>query len=596
MPKPTFEQLTSVRRLVSPAWSPDGDWFAYLADTSGRLQLWLQPKGGGFPTQLTALRDRRVVAFAWSRDGGRIAFTADLKGNETPEVFVMDVVAGRPSWPRQLTDRPEVEYNLSGWSADGRIVLSANDRLPAEMDPLLLDPVTGEVERLMTGGLYYAGEVSPSGRWLAVTELRSNTDSDVHLVDLESGEARRLTEHAEEAKVFAGPWATDESGFYLSTDAGREFSGLAFWSFEKDGWEYVHQPERDVDAVSVSRGGRYVAYVDNDGGNSVISILDQQEQRLLRPELPVGVVVSSELHPSEPRVLLMLATPRESGNIFEFDFATGKLRRLEQSMLGGVAIEDLAVPELVSYPSFDREIPAWLYQPEGPGPHPVVLSIHGGPEAQERPDYGYGGMYQYLVSRGVAVLAPNIRGSTGYGKSYQKLIQRDWGGGELRDIEAAADWLAQQTWADASRLGIWGGSFGGFATLSAIARLPDRWAAAAAAVGPSNLVTFARSVPPHWRSMMRNFVGDPEDDHALLLERSPITYVENVRTPLLVYQGAHDPRVVKAESDQMVEALRGRGVEVEYIVDEESGHGPASAETAIEWWRAISAFLIEKLT
>lgn len=503
MPKPTFEQFTSVRRLDAPAWSPSGEQFAYLADTSGRLQLWLQPQGGGFPTQLTALQDRRVMAFAWSRDGERIAFTADLKGNETPELFVLDIVGGQATWPRQLTDAPEVEYNLSGWTADGRIVLSANDRLPTEMDPLLMDPVTGEVERLMTGGLYYAGEASPSGRWLAVTEFRSNTDSDVHLIDLKTGAARRLTEHAEEAKVFAGPWSADDSGFYLITDAGREFSGLAFWSLEQDDWEYVHQPERDVDAVSVSRGGRYVAYVDNDGGNSAITIHDKQEQRLLKPELPLGVVASGDLHPSEPHALITLTTPREAGNIFELDYATGTLNRLEQSMLGGVDIEDMAVPELVSYPSFDRDIPAWLYQPEGPGPHPVVLSIHGGPEAQERPGYAYGGMYQYLVSRGVAVLAPNIRGSTGYGKTYQKLIQRDWGGGELRDIEAAADWLAQQPWADTTRLGIWGASFGGFATLSAITRLPERWAAAAAAVGPANLVTFARSVPPHWRAMMR---------------------------------------------------------------------------------------------
>lgn len=344
MAKPTFEQLSSVRRLASPAWSPSGDRFAYLADTSGRLQLWLQPKGGGFPTQLTALQDRRVMAFTWSRDGERIAFTADLKGNETPEVFVMDVVEGQPTWPRQLTDRPEVEYNLSGWSADGRIVLSANDRLPAEMDPLLMDPATGEVERLMTGGLYYAGEISPSGRWLTVTEMRSNTDSDVHLVDLRSGAARRLTEHAEEAKVFAGPWAADESGFYFVTDAGHEFNGLAFWSLEQDAWDYLHQPERDVDGVSVSRGGRYVAYVDNDGGNSVISILDKHAQSMVTPALPLGVVAAVDLHPSDPRALVVLATPRESGNIFELDYASGTLRRLEQSMLGGAGAREL--PEL----------------------------------------------------------------------------------------------------------------------------------------------------------------------------------------------------------------------------------------------------------
>ncbi len=595
MSVPTFDQLASVRRLSSPKWSPDGEWFAYLSDASGRFQLWLQPKGGGFATQLTALPGRRVTSFVWSKDGSRIAFLADLKGNETPEVFVLDVKDGSASWPRQLTDASEVEYNLSGWTPDGRIVLSGNDREPGEMDPQLMDPETGEVERLMTGGLYYAGYLSESGRWLTVMESHSNTNADLHLLDLQSGEARLLSPHEGDAKFYPGPWTPDESGFYLLTDEGREYAGLAFWSFGEDAWSYVHEPERDVDGVRVSSSGRYVGIVENDGGNGVLGVLDRHEQRMIVPELPVGVIDALSMHPLEPRALLVLSSPREAGNVFELEFGSGALERREQSMLGGVDVSQLAVPELITYPSFDRDIPAWLYVPEGEGPHPVVVSIHGGPEAQERPEYAYGGMYQYLVTRGVAVLAPNIRGSTGYGKSYQKLIQRDWGGDELKDIEAAADWLAEQPWADASRLGIWGGSFGGFATLSAITRLPDRWAVAAEAVGPSNLVTFASSVPAHWKPMMRNFVGDPEDDRDMLMERSPITYVEHVRVPLLVYQGAHDPRVVKAESDQMVEALRSRGIEVEYIVDEESGHGPSSTETAIEWWRTISEFLVEKL-
>lgn len=596
MPKPTFDQLSSVRRLASATWSPDGRWFAYLAETSGKLQLWLQPAGGGFATQLTAMHDRRVMAFEWSDDGRRIAFAADLRGNETPELFVIDVEEGRASWPRQVTDRPEVEYNLAGWTPDGRLVVSANDREPSEVDPQLIDPDSGEVTRLMTGGLHYAADVSPDGRLLTVVEMRSNSDADVHLVDLESGEARRLTSSDEPTKFYAGPWAADGRGFYLVSDAGREFVGLGFWSLANDGWEYVHTPERDVDAVEVSKGGRYVGYVENDDGNGVVGVWDDAEQRAIVPELPIGVVHGLDLHPSETRALLTMATPREPANIFELDFVSGKLERREQSMLGGVNPDDLITPQLISYPSFDRDIPAWLYLPEGEGPHPMLVSIHGGPEAQERPEYGYGGMYQYLATRGIAILAPNIRGSTGYGKSYQKLIQRDWGGDELRDIDAAADWLVKQPWADPERLGIFGGSFGGFATLSAITRLPDRWSVAAEAVGPSNLVTFAGSVPPHWKPMMKNFVGDPDEDRDMLVERSPITYVDAVRVPLLVYQGAHDPRVVQAESDQMVEALRAKGLEVEYVVDEESGHGPSSHAAAIEWWRTISDYLVGKLT
>jgi len=223
----------------------------------------------------------------------------------------------------------------------------------------------------------------------------------------------------------------------------------------------------------------------------------------------------------------------------------------------------------------------------------VLLSVHGGPEAQERPEYLYGGLYAYLASRGVAVLAPNIRGSTGYGKAWQKAIHRDWGGDELRDIEAAADWLADRPWRDATRIGVFGGSFGGFATLSAVSRLPDRWAVGVDIVGPSNLATFAASVPPHWRPLMAALVGDPDDpdDREMLAARSPITYVEQIRVPMLIFQGANDPRVVQAESDQMVAALRDRGLEVEYVVDERSGHGPADRETALTWYGTVARFL-----
>ena len=178
------------------------------------------------------------------------------------------------------------------------------------------------------------------------------------------------------------------------------------------------------------------------------------------------------------------------------------------------------------------------------------------------------------------MLAPNIRGSTGYGISYQKLIHRDWGGAELEDIRHAAEYLRTLTWVDADRLAVFGGSFGGFATLGALARLPEYWAAGVDLVGPSNLVTFVQSVPPFWRSTMRDWVGDAEDDREFLLERSPITYIDHVRAPLLVLQGANDPRVVQAESDQMVEALRQRNHNVTYYVDEKAVTVPRAAQTA----------------
>jgi dipeptidyl aminopeptidase/acylaminoacyl peptidase len=218
-----------------------------------------------------------------------------------------------------------------------------------------------------------------------------------------------------------------------------------------------------------------------------------------------------------------------------------------------------------------------------------VVAIHGGPEAQERPIYSP--LYQYLASRGVAVLATNIRGSTGYGKTYQRLIQRDWGGGDLRDWDHAVQWLRGRDWVDPERIGVWGGSYGGFAVLSCVTRLPDYWAAAVDIFGPSNLITFAKAVPPTWKRLMKRFVGDPEEDAELLRERSPMTYIENTKAPLLVIQGAKDPRVVKGESDQLVEKLRSLGRTVEYIVFDDEGHGFTKRKNELATMRASADWL-----
>jgi len=231
----------------------------------------------------------------------------------------------------------------------------------------------------------------------------------------------------------------------------------------------------------------------------------------------------------------------------------------------------------------------------------AVLSIHGGPTAQERLTYAYAGLYQYLANNGIAVLAPNFRGSTGYGKSFEKKIYHDWGGNELKDLEYAIKWLISQNWEkgiDANRIGVFGDSFGGFATLSCITRLPQyNWKAAVDIVGPSNLVTFAKSVPEHWKRFMGELVGDPEKED-FLNERSPITYVDNIEATinLLIIQGANDPRVVKNESDQIVEGLRNKGTGVEYMVFDDEGHGFTKYSNLIKALKKSAEFLADGLS
>lgn len=589
-----FEQFTAVRMFSSPKYSPDGKTIAYIANTTGEFNLWSMPSEGGFASQLTCYSDKAVRTFAWSPDGTQLAFSADQHGDEMRQLFVMAATGG---WPRQLTQNPDAQFDLADWTPDGQaLIFSGNDQVPSEVHAQRYDLATNTVTSLSTGGLHYPGEVSPDGKTLLITEVFGNTDQNILIHKLESAEQTLATPHEDEAIFYPGPWRHDSSGFYLLSNAGRAFQGVGFYTLATASWEWVFTPDADVDGIALSKDGQRLVFSVNEAGSTKLYGKNLSTNETLRlPELPLGVASDLNINATGSKAVLRLATPRSSANIFELDLLTGDLQARDQSMLGGIQPEDLLEPESISYSSFDgRLIPAWLYKPKNiKGNCPVVLSIHGGPEAQERPDYAYTGLYQYLLSKGIGVLAPNIRGSTGYGIDYQRLIHRDWGGGELNDIEHAAKYLQTLDWVNPDKIAIFGGSFGGFATLSALTRLPAYWAAGVDIVGPSNLVTFLQSVPPHWKPQMNAWLGDPEKDAEFLMSRSPISYVADIRAPLLVIQGANDPRVVKSESDQMVDKMRAEGLAVEYHVDDKSGHGPTNREAWITWLR-LSADFLEK--
>ncbi len=594
-----FEQFAAIRRYQPTlAFSPDGSEIAYVTNTSGQFNLWRQASDGGYPHQLTLFEERSVREIAWSPDGATILFTADRDGDEFYQLYL---VPARGGWPRALTEAAGVQHFLGDepWAPDGRtITYAGNDREPTDQDVILRGIEGGEVGRPVAGGAtYFSGAWSPDGRRLTAMEFRSNTDSDVLLVGLADGSRRTVAGHEGEARSFPGPWAADGSGFYLLTDQGREFLGLGFYDLAADDWRWVETPDWDVEDVAASGDGRFLAWVVNEDGSSRLAVRDLSSgEPVDLPELPIGVASSLTFSRDGGKLGMLVSRPDHPAEVFVLDLAERTLAQLTFGALGGIPEVALTRPELVRFPTHDgREIPAWLYRPRGEGPFPVVLSIHGGPEAQERPTYAYSGLYQYLVDRGIGVLAPNIRGSTGYGKSYQRLIHRDFGGDDLKDFEAAARFLRGLDWVDGGRLGVFGGSYGGFATLSCVSRLPEYWAAAVDLVGPSNLVTFAKAVPPTWRRTMAAWVGDPETEAAFLLERSPISYVDRIQAPLFVIQGANDPRVVRGESDQIVERLRERGVPVRYDVYEDEGHGFTKRANELKALRDTALFFEEHL-
>jgi dipeptidyl aminopeptidase/acylaminoacyl peptidase len=593
-----FEQFVATR-LYYPvvAYSPDGKQIAHVTNTTGQFNLWVVPSGGGFARQITSYSDNTVRAVTWSPDGQHIIFQADQNGDEQHQLYRVGAQGG---WPEALTSKFDSQHNLSEISPDSRfLAYSSNARAATDMDVVIRDLQSGDEQRpLPQGKLFEAVSWSPDGRYLTAHDVRSNTDLDVVLIDRHTGEHTVTTPHDGEQIYVAGPWAADSSGFYILTNQGREYLGIGFYRLATQTWEWYETPDYDVEQLVISKNGRVFVWAVNEKGASKLYGRDLQTGEALKlPDLKLGVIGAMAIAPDGARLAMIFVRPGEASNLYEVDLHSGEMHALGQSMIGGINPDDLIEPELIEYPTFDgRMIPAWLYRPKNAQERvPVVLSIHGGPEAQERPLYAYNGLYQYLLNRGFGVLAPNIRGSSGFGISYQKLIHRDWGGAELKDIEHAAKYLQSLSWVDSNRIAVYGGSFGGFATLSAVTRLPNYWALGVDIVGPSNLLTFTKSVPEFWKRFMRQWVGDPEDDHALLVERSPITYVDQIRVPLLVIQGAHDPRVVKAESDQMVERIRANGGDVRYYVDEEEGHGATRRANQIKWYRMIAEYLEEYL-
>lgn len=591
-PAPRFEQFFAIRRYQpSLAFSPDGRFVLHSVNTSGQFNLWRVPVRGGWPQQLTTFEDRTVRAIAPSPDGKTIAFLADHNGDEMTQIFAIPSKGG---WPEQWTDAPPPVQHMTheyAWSPDGdRLAFAANSRDPMDTDVWVRDIASGEVRMVIGGGKnYYPISWAPDAKSMLVYDYRSNTDGTILLVDLQTEETVDLTPHEGEVGMMPGPWKPDGSGFWFTSDEGREFQGLAFYKLAERRYEWVDTPDWDVTEVMGSRDGRVLAYLVNEDGYSRVVLRDANTGAPLpEPKLPKGCahIFGSGLtfSPDGRLGALMWQQPQRPAEIYVFETATGRTKRITDGLLGGLAERDLVAPELIRYPTFDaREIPAWVYRPRKRGRVPAVLLIHGGPEAQERPLYNP--FTQYLLSQGIGVVATNIRGSTGYGKTYQKLIHRDWMGGDLKDLDHAVKWMLAQEWVDPKRLGVIGGSYGGFATLMCVTRLPQYWAAAVDIVGPSNLVTFAKAVPPTWRRLMAEWVGDPETEVDFLMARSPITYVASITAPLLVMQGAMDPRVVKAESDQMVERLRDLGREVDYVVFEDEGHGWVKRHNELRGYR-----------
>ncbi len=604
-----YERFAAVRNISSLDITNDGKWLLYTINTSGQLNLWkqriiIEDKDDFIPpapVQLTDIMEGAVRSVNVSPDNKTAVVSIDTLGNEMMQIYRVPIDEG---WHYPLIRDPSHRFipGIKPFSKDGKYLAYSSDiKNPYFLSVFIYDFWRGESKCVMSGEHTYMPVLfSEDGRFLVVSQINLNIDNDLFIVDIESGENRRLTPHREDFAIFLPVAFVNSETLLLITNYNSEFAGLYTMNLNTCQLTPLLKLEHDIEHACYVKKRETVFLTVNEGGYSRLFSYDMRRGKLLTHRI-VGDVVCYQMAVSENGdvVGLLLASSVSPTSIYVFNPEKSIIRRMTQTYLGGIPEEKMIRPLRVSYKTHDGlKIEGWLYIPEvvPAGGAPCVLSIHGGPEAQERPNYAYNGFYQYLLSRGIAVFAPNIRGSTGYGKSFQKLIYRKWGTDDILDIYHAYLFLSSHPSINRDKIGIFGGSYGGFAVLSAITQFPEIWRVAVDIFGPSNLITFCRSVPPFWKPFIKIMVGDPEEDAEMLSVRSPINYIEKIQCPLLIIHGANDPRVVKSESDQIVEKLRSYGKTVEYMVFEDEGHGFTKPANYLKALKASAEFLIKYLS
>jgi len=606
-----LNRYQNVRSASFRGWSADGK-SVYVNTRFGDVaQLHRVDQPGGARHQITFYNE--PIGGVSRRPGtSTLAFTRDAGGSEFAQIFLLDPDGGDAE---MLTDG-ESRNGAMAWDRDGRRLAFQSTRRNGASNDIWIanpdDPDSAEVALESPDGSWWGpAEFSASGSKLLVTNYVSITDSRVHMVDLDSGDTQLLAGGAESPSVNY-PFAFDDAndGFWFITDRVGEFQTLAWQSLEP-GSEPVYVTADipwNVDGGAISDDRRRAVFSVNEGGRTALYLLDPRNRKYRRVDnIPVGIAGNFEFSPDGRKLAMTLNTARTPSDTFVLDLGRGpldygKLTRWTYSEVGGLDTSAFVEPELIEYPTFDevdggpRQIPAWLYKPPGDGPFPVIISIHGGPEGQARPSFS--STYQlWMKQLGAAVLVPNVRGSSGYGKTYVSLDNGMLREDSVKDIGALLDWVATEPDLDADRVAVFGGSYGGYMVLASSVHYSDRLRAAVDIVGISNFVTFLENTQDYRRDLRRVEYGDERDPamRAHLEAISPLNNVEKIKVPMFVVQGENDPRVPVTEAIQMVEALREQGETVWYMNALNEGHGYRKKENRDIYQQATVLFFREHL-
>ncbi|HVM58234.1 MAG TPA: S9 family peptidase [Gaiellaceae bacterium] len=587
--------LLEMRQALPLSFSADGATLLVASNLPGTQQLFAVPARGGALVQLTD--------FAEPVDGqflpdGRILLEMDEHGNERTQLYLLDAVPGAS--PEPLVVDRRYKHETPRVSRDGTLLAYAtNRRNGVDFDVVARTLPGGEERSFELGGWLAVDSVSPDGRWIVAERLGDRAgDSDLFLLGSGDGEVVHATPHEGEAEWRSTVWLPDSSGFLAATNEGRDTFAVARYDVAARAWETVVESRWDLDCAG-DDAGRSLLVLANEDGYSRLELHDPHTGALREEvRLPGRGVAESPVFSRDGALLAFaFSRPTEPHDVYVYDLDARALTRLTTSPRD-VDPATLVEPELYRYESFDGEsIPVFLFEPAGDGPFPVVVTVHGGPESQWRPWFApsFGPLTQYLVSRGYAVAAPNVRGSTGYGKRYEHLDDVRLRLDSVRDLASLHAWLGARPEIDASRAVLYGRSYGGYMVLAGLAFQPELWAAGIEAVGISSLVTFLENTSDYRRAAREREYGSLARDRDFLVEVSPATHIDAIRAPLFVQHGRNDPRVPVGESEHIHRVLAEKGVRCELLIFEDEGHMVEKLPNRIETFERAVAFLDEVL-
>ena len=580
----TVASMAGIGWAIAPTFSPDGNRVAYVSSETPAPQVWIHDRQAGASHQVTFFDDT-VSAVEWSPAGNRLAVAVAPGGGMNVQIYLTPADRFEP---RLITAGGKTNNWLSSWSKDGRyLAFSSNAEDPASMHSYIYDTANGETSLLSRNdGIGRVSSLSPNGLRAIVNRVKSRGDNNLYLIDIPSGREQLLTPHEGVAVSGSGKFVDDDT-VLLNTNIDREMIALGRIEIDSEGnigdLSFIAgRDDAELSDFEIVDEQSKAILAWNNSGKSELAILDLDTDSMRAgPALPAEIAGSLTASPDSMHVAMSISGSASPPDVWLLDVETGAFSRITSSPHDGVDLASLVRPELRRYKAHDGlELTGWLYMPAGAsGPVPTVTSFHGGPEGQERPRFR--STYQALLVSGIAVFAPNVRGSSGFGKTFVNLDNGALRFDGIRDIESTVGYLVSAGIADPEHIGIMGGSYGGYMVMAGLAHYPDLFSAGANLFGVVNFETFFANTEPWMAAISTIEYGDPVTEADLLRRLSPIHMVDEVVAPTIVLHGANDTNVPVVEAEQVVESLESRGVPVKYVLFPDEGHGWRKTENRI---------------